>query len=192
MMPSEKWDAFGALSRLAVTFQMAPDGAHRRIWNELAPWFRTLATRAGPKWLPRMSMSFPCHIVAVIPGEPTPKHCPHSAVASCLVCKRPTCLAHSFVNVEGETICYSCASEAAGLKGNGAPPPEDAEARKEALRRAREVLEVGPRASWKTIHRAYRRKAAQAHPDSGGSEVRFREIQEAYEILKAEHEAEQS
>ena len=50
------------------------------------------------------------------------------------------------------------------------------------------VLEVQPEASIEEIKRAYRRLVRQYHPDAGGggdpeSDSRFREIQEAYEML---------
>lgn len=188
-MPADKqWDPFAAISRLAVSFQMAPNGAHRRVWNELGPWLRTLAMQAGPKWLPRLSMGFPCHIVTM---HPTPTPCTNSAVAACWICKQPTCLGHSFCNVEGEIICYGCATKSAANHSGARHTQQDQEAQKrEALRQARKVLEVGPKAAWKTIHRAYKRKVARAHPDQGGTTEEFRRIQEAYELLKAEHEAE--
>jgi len=182
-MPAEKWDPLGALSRLAVGFQMAPQGAHKRVWNELAPWFRSLLMQAGPKWLPRMGMGFPCHIVVL---EPRPSPCVNSAVAGCHICHRPTCLAHSFVNVAGEIVCYGCVSRMAGI---GTGEKEQEEERQKKLREARKILGVKPNTAWTTIHKAYRRKAKAAHPDrSGGSEEEFKRIQAAYELLKEEHE----
>lgn len=34
------------------------------------------------------------------------------------------------------------------------------------------------------VKKAYRKLAKEAHPDAGGSEERFRQVQEAYEVLK--------
>ena len=47
-----------------------------------------------------------------------------------------------------------------------------------------EVLGVGKDASADEIKKAFRRQAVQHHPDRGGDEAKFKEINEAYEILK--------
>lgn len=47
-----------------------------------------------------------------------------------------------------------------------------------------EVLGVGKNASADEIKKAFRRAAVQHHPDRGGDEAKFKEINEAYEVLK--------
>jgi molecular chaperone DnaJ len=47
-----------------------------------------------------------------------------------------------------------------------------------------EVLGVGKNASADEIKKAFRRAAVQHHPDKGGDEAKFKEINEAYEVLK--------
>src|SRR5580704_10011191 len=47
-----------------------------------------------------------------------------------------------------------------------------------------EVLGVGKDASADEIKKAYRRAAIEHHPDRGGDEAKFKEINEAYEVLK--------
>lgn len=47
-----------------------------------------------------------------------------------------------------------------------------------------EVLGVGKGASADEIKKAFRRAAIEHHPDKGGDETKFKEINEAYEVLK--------
>jgi molecular chaperone DnaJ len=47
-----------------------------------------------------------------------------------------------------------------------------------------EVLGIGKNASADEIKKAFRRAAVEHHPDRGGDEEKFKEINEAYEILK--------
>lgn len=47
-----------------------------------------------------------------------------------------------------------------------------------------EVLGVGKNASADEIKKAFRRAAVEHHPDKGGDETKFKEINEAYEVLK--------
>jgi molecular chaperone DnaJ len=47
-----------------------------------------------------------------------------------------------------------------------------------------EVLGVGKNASADEIKKAFRRAAVQHHPDRGGNEEQFKEVNEAYEVLK--------
>src|SRR6188472_376540 len=49
-----------------------------------------------------------------------------------------------------------------------------------------EVLGLNKSASNDEIKKAYRRLAVKHHPDQGGSEEKFKEVAEAYEVLKDE------
>jgi hypothetical protein len=60
-------------------------------------------------------------------------------------------------------------------------PPEDANASRPAWA---DVLDLKVPCTLAEGKRAYRRKAAAAHPDKGGSEVAFRRIAEAFEAAK--------
>ena len=47
-----------------------------------------------------------------------------------------------------------------------------------------EVLGVGKDASPDEIKKAFRKAAIEHHPDRGGDEAKFKETNEAYEVLK--------
>lgn len=49
-----------------------------------------------------------------------------------------------------------------------------------------EVLEIDRTASEETVHRAYRRRVKEVHPDHGGSAAEFRAVQSAYEDALAD------
>jgi len=49
-----------------------------------------------------------------------------------------------------------------------------------------QILEIDRAASEDAIHRAYRRRVKEAHPDQGGSAAEFQAVQTAYEALLSE------
>jgi hypothetical protein len=53
---------------------------------------------------------------------------------------------------------------------------------------ARDKLGVSYEASWSEIKKAHRALAVKLHPDKGGNEADFREMQEAYDLLKIRRE----
>lgn len=71
------------------------------------------------------------------------------------------------------------------------PPPAAKPARRvDAPQRARsawEILGLRPGASFEAIKRAHRERALATHPDHGGDPEAFRQVQRAFERLKARH-----
>jgi hypothetical protein len=99
-----------------------------------------------------------------------------------------------FAGLSPEEAAKRAADEASGANGfrhsahwKWAGPGDDSRSRDEM--RALSVLELDPDADFKTIRTAYRQLAKQHHPDlkhgDKEAEARFREIQAAYDVLKA-------
>ena len=65
-------------------------------------------------------------------------------------------------------------------RGGGAEPDMTPE-------RARQLLDVGPRATAEEVRAAHRRLAARVHPDAGGSTHLAAEINAARDVLLATH-----
>ena len=72
-----------------------------------------------------------------------------------------------------------------GTAGGASPEPS----LEERLRAARKVLKVKKNASIEAITAAYRKLAKERHPDRGGTDDGFKELQQAYELLKKHHAA---
>jgi len=146
------------------------------------------------KWLPQASSQMPCQIPHYHAGKPVGP-CENVAIDSCIICKRPTCLDHCFVNDHCEVICFLCVQEmvkgAQGIPADSTPPNEEPpqnEAREQAKQKAwwaLGVLGVQKDSSFDDVKAAHRKLSAQWHPDrSGGDEKRFKDVQLAFEILK--------
>jgi DnaJ-domain-containing protein 1 len=76
------------------------------------------------------------------------------------------------------------------MRGESAPPrkaPRTQSALRDVDRlvAAHAVLGVDPGATSAQIRTAYKRRALATHPDQGGSDEAFREVQRAYEVLNA-------
>lgn len=163
-------------------------GAGERVMTQLRPWFTRLASNALPRWLPALVVGTPCHI-GVLEGTTT-RRCANHAVGNCGLCGRASCLSHSFVNELGEVVCFVCVVH---YKGQGAPPPPpppnagNPRSAAPTVAQARKTLGVSKDASWEDVVRAYKRRVLKTHPDRGGTEEKFRKVQEAFETLKEEY-----
>jgi hypothetical protein len=87
------------------------DGTHVKIWQELKPWFGTLAPAAARKWLPQIAAGALCEVPVVRRGVKE-GDCERFGVAACDVCHRPTCLEHGRIDMHGDIICYICVADA--------------------------------------------------------------------------------
>ncbi len=164
------------------------------LWSQLKPWLSRISTNGALKWLPQASSQMPCQIPHYHAGKPVGP-CESVAIDSCIICKRPTCLDHCFVNDHCEVVCFLCVQEmvkgAQGVPADKSPPneaPPQNEAREEAQKKAwwaLGVLGVQKDSSFEEVKTAHRKLSAQWHPDrNSGDERRFKDVQSAFEILK--------
>jgi hypothetical protein len=158
---------------------------------------------ASLKWVERLGAAEPCHVATMEGGRP--RACPRASIAYCVVCHKPTCLVHAFVDGSGEAVCFACVQETiaerpAAPKPNGktngagqAPPyvPPDWD---KQVSWARKQLKVKMSASWDDIRTAHRKLSAKWHPDKvqgadakAKAEAKFKELGRALEILKKEY-----
>lgn len=195
---------FDALGRIALSFQAAPQGMPGVVWDELRPWITRLTTHAVPKWLPRLTMGFPCAVPVYESGRYVGP-CVHGAMAICDVCSQACCLGHCRIDSFGDAICYLCVAHAvrtrsAASAANGgqpppgwnAPPPQAKQApHADEIAWARKILKVKATASADEIKTAWRKLSAEWHPDKhqgerakAKAEAKFKEIQRAADLLK--------
>ena len=203
-MPSQE-GFFGAFARLAGDLVTGTPDAPRNAWQAIAPFVNDLTRVATQQWLPYLFRGIPCEIV-FLPNDGSPQQaCPSHAIAACVVCRKPVCPSHSFVSRAGQAVCFRCvqlginaeggrAAEPPPHPGAGEPKPPDHDGAREkrtALARARKLLGVRPSASFDAIKSAHIKKSFEWHPDRNAAPDaarRFQKIQDAFLLLKAEHE----
>jgi hypothetical protein len=168
-----------------------------KLWEELSPWMQSLALHAAPKWLPRLSMGFPCGVPLYQKGTPRGP-CQRGAVATCDACGRPCCLDHARIDQVGDAVCLLCVVELVRQKrgqAQAAKPGPTAE----DLEWARKTLGVDATASHDEMKRAHRKLSARHHPDTkrtakgkANAEAKFKEIQRAYDMLSKHERAQEA
>lgn len=186
-MPSA-FDMLTNLVGLGSNAAGAPSG-QGLLWDQLKPWLARIAQQGALKWLPQAAHQLPCQVPHYEGGQPVGE-CSRVAVDACLTCKRPTCLEHSFVDSNGDLVCYMCVSklgQSPKQQRQQTPPPAP-DKRVEAAKKAwwaRGVLGVDEQATWDDVRKAHRTLSATWHPDrSGGDEKRYKDVQIAYDLLK--------
>lgn len=168
------------------------------VWNQLKPWLARISTNGALRWIPRAGAQLPCQIPDYENGMPVGP-CQHTAIEVCVLCSRPTCLTHAFVDAQGDMVCYLCVVEARAAKGHppreqqppwsrqeqAPPPPDPKVAARQKEWWARGILNVQAGVRWSDVKAQYKKLSAQHHPDKpGGNEQRFKDVQAAFEILK--------
>ena len=144
--------------------------------------------------------------------------CGGTAIGQCMACQMPVCFEHSMISPkDGTVICFGCVGEMVRQQrgavppraepSDSPPPPQDepawwgvppgASSEDQELRlQYLSVLGLDDSASYETIRVAYRRLAAQCHPDRvrgeqarRAAEQRLKQINEAYSWLNQHREA---
>jgi hypothetical protein len=178
------------LGQILSNLQGAPGGAHRRVWDELSPWLTHLASHAAQNWLPRLAAGNACQIPLMRDGRPA-GNCPGKAIAACVICGQPVCLAHAFVDKFGEAVCYLCIVKATTTRPADPPPPASPKGpTSERIAWARKTLKLKRKATLEDARVSWRKLSGEHHPDrfpeakKAEQEALFKEIQQAYEIMQ--------
>jgi hypothetical protein len=201
----------GFASRLASTFiGGAPDGP-RYAWQAVAPWFTELSKSAAARWLPRLVHGIRCEVIEIDPSTRRSAACPGSAIAACVVCRKPCCLDHSFVQKQGDAVCYVCVMASAAEHapkipgangwasaadparrppgGQTPPPPPSPHPIDPRFAAARKVLGIKKTANWAEVEARYKELLRRYHPDrnpanKAEAEQKFKDVRAAFDFLK--------
>lgn len=139
-----------------------------------------------------------------------PIACDHPAVGACGFCRKPVCLPHAVVAMNGDVGCPACMTEFAAIlrargghpgapheapprpRAEAAAPPSDEAERKKHLK----TLGLKDPASWDEIKTQFRDLARKHHPDRAPAnkrvqaERKLKELSVAYHWLDAHRKAE--
>jgi hypothetical protein len=161
-------------------------GAPQRIVEQLGQWVGHLSRNAAIHWSPNLVDPDVCCF------------CDVDAVAECIACGDPVCLAHGHISHRAEAICDECVQKQVdkrekkqrkNRKQRTTTPSKDAE-----VTQAFMFLGVNPGASWAEVSAAYKSAASANHPDKFQgqnrvqAEARLKNINAAFAILKAHYE----
>ena len=166
---------------------------YETVWAQLKPWLGRITTNSVLKWIPRAASQLPCQIPHYENGFPVGP-CSNHALDTCLTCGSPVCLEHSFIEGQrGDAVCYLCVAK---MRAAGEPDPQQQQQQQQQQKPdkrsaaeakawwARGVLFVAEGVPWETVKTQHRKLSAQHHPDRGGDDKKFKQVQEALEILK--------
>lgn len=157
------------------------------LLQELQGWSSRLVEHAPGRWRAVVMSGIACDMQGPSGGP-----CRRPAVGACVVCRKPTCLAHALVSAGADVVCFRCVKAAQVAVGNA--PPESPAAAPDARAVARahlKTLGLPADATLDQVHRAFKKLAAKNHPDKAktpekraAAEVRFKKISEAYHYLE--------
>lgn len=174
--------AQGFLNSLRSAAGQRADAANEII-AQIANWGSHLAKNASERWLMAVADPQPCRHKQR-PGQTCGMH----ALVRCDVCGNPVCLAHARIDFLGNGVCFSCVRNA--MRAHG---PVIATKITDALK----VLGLRKSALWEEIALAHRKLVLKHHPDRATGakdrvkrEARMKEINAAYETLKAHYQRE--
>lgn len=123
----------GSLGRFASQLvDVAPEGP-RNVLYAIGPWLNDLTRNASQHWLPHLILGVPCEVIYRDPQTQIGMQCAGPAIAACSVCRKPTCLEHSFVSRMAQAVCFGCVKQGiddrtpkipwpAGTRGNPSDP----------------------------------------------------------------------
>ena len=153
------------VGRLAQSFSTG-----NPIWAELVRGFARISEHASGRWAQVGAAGIRCTTHTRPPGGEV-LACQSPAIAACISCGQPVCMTHAFLNVTGEVVCGTCIhtkllqGQPAARPGQEVPPAAPKEDRA-ALRKAYlRLLKLRGKVTADDVAKAYRKLAAQAHPD---------------------------
>lgn len=156
------------------------------LLRELQAWSSRLIEFAPGKWRAVIMNGFACDMPAPNGGP-----CVRPAVGACVVCRKPTCLAHALISAGADVVCFKCVKDAQVAKGTAPQGSAPASIDPEAVARAHlKTLGLGPDATLDQVQRAFKKLAAKHHPDKAktpekraAAELKFKKLSEAYHYL---------
>jgi hypothetical protein len=165
--------------------------APSRVSKHLYSWFRELSKNAAIHWTPKIIDVEECSF------------CESDAVANCIICNSPCCLAHGAVKHNAEIICDECIDKALNNKRSKkkkkGPAFEDpwsgwgsSSKQKEPSRRdmAIEFFDLDQDFTKAELEKKYKATLKKYHPDKYRSEkgkeraeAKFKKAREYYDLL---------
>ncbi len=157
------------------------------------------------RWLQTARLGLSCSVHFGRPGGPV-LSCSSPAIGMCLACGQPACFEHAMVSVNGELVCRTCIHVQL-LQGrppatqSPPPPPSPATSQQKdetaaVRRRYLKLLGLKGRPTAEQVKTAYKKRAAQSHPDKfpeqkkAAATARFVELGKARDWLLADVERE--
>lgn len=162
-------------------------GAPKRFTDQMSQWVGHFSRNALENWVPNLMDPVLCSF------------CEEDAVADCIACGEPACMAHSHISHRAELICDECVAEAIKVKGKkprrkrreqppqqrvpqGLPPEVIA---------AFQIIGASPQSTFEEVAAAFKAAAVANHPDrfqglqKSQAQERMKGINAAFATLKS-------